>query len=39
MSLLLARAGLSLTHLYGDYDRSPFGDGSPRMLVLAAAST
>ena len=37
MSLLLARAGLSLTHLYGDYDRSPFSDGSPRMLVLATS--
>jgi SAM-dependent methyltransferase len=37
MSLLLDRAGLSLTHLYGDYDRSPFADGSPRMLVLATS--
>ncbi len=37
MSLLLARAGLSLSHLYGDYDRSPYVDGSPRMLVLATA--
>jgi SAM-dependent methyltransferase len=38
MSLLLASSGLSLTHLYGDYDRSPFADGSPRMLVLATAA-
>jgi hypothetical protein len=38
MSLLLDRAGLSLTHLYGDYDRSPFADGAPRMLVLATAA-
>ncbi len=38
MALLLARAGLSLAHLYGDYDRSPFADGSPRMLVLATAA-
>ena len=37
MSLLLSRAGLSLAHLYGDYDRSPFADGSPRMLVLATS--
>jgi SAM-dependent methyltransferase len=37
MSLLLDRAGLSLTHLYGDYDRSPFADGAPRLLVLATA--
>jgi len=38
MSLLLARAGLSLAHLYGDYDRSPFADGAPRMLVLATSA-
>jgi SAM-dependent methyltransferase len=37
MALLLSRGGLSLKHLYGDYDRSPFADGSPRMLVLATA--
>ncbi|HUS17221.1 MAG TPA: class I SAM-dependent methyltransferase [Chloroflexia bacterium] len=37
MRLLLERSGLSLTHLYGDYDRSPFVDGSPRMLAVAAA--
>ena len=39
MRLLLERSGLGLTHLYGDYDRSPFVDGSPRMLVLATAAT
>jgi SAM-dependent methyltransferase len=38
MSLLLARAGLTLSHLYGDYDRSPYVDGSPRLLVLAVVS-
>ena len=38
MRLLLERSGLSLTHLYDDYDRSPFVDGSPRMLVLATAA-
>ena len=37
MSLLLSRAGLALSHLYGDYDRSPFVDGAPRLLVLARA--
>ncbi len=37
MALLLSHSGLSLAHLYGDYDRSPFADGSPRMLVLASA--
>ena len=37
MALLLSRSGLTLAHLYGDYDRSPFADGSPRMLVLATA--
>ena len=38
MSLLLARSGLALAHLYGDYSRAPFVDGSPRMLVLATAA-
>ncbi len=37
MRLLLERCGLALAHLYGDYDRSPFADGAPRMLVLATA--
>ena len=38
MRLLLERSGLSLAHLYGDYDHSPFADGSPRLLVIAAAA-
>jgi SAM-dependent methyltransferase len=37
MILLLEKCGFNLTHLYGDYDRSPFADGSPRMLVVAKA--
>ena len=36
MALLLSRSGFSAPRLYGDYDRSPFADGSPRMLVVAA---
>jgi SAM-dependent methyltransferase len=38
MRLLLERSGFSLTHLYGSYDRSPFVDGAPRMLVVATAA-
>jgi len=38
MSLLLERAGFRLQHLYGSYDRAPFGDGAPRMLVVAVAA-
>jgi len=37
MNLLLDRCGFALDHLYGDYDRSPFADDSPRMLVVARA--
>lgn len=37
MRLLLERAGFAQMHLYGDYDRSPYLDGAPRMLVLAMA--
>jgi len=37
MSLLLERSGFTLMHLYGDYDRSLFADGSSRMLVVAKA--
>jgi SAM-dependent methyltransferase len=37
MRLLLERAGFAPDHFYGDYDRSPFVDGAPRMLVLATA--
>jgi SAM-dependent methyltransferase len=32
---LLVRAGFRLVALYGDYDRSPFGDASPAMIVVA----
>jgi hypothetical protein len=37
MRLLLEKCGFALTHLYGGYDRSPFADGAPRMIVLAEA--
>jgi SAM-dependent methyltransferase len=32
---LLVRAGFRVVALYGDYDRSPFADGSPAMIVVA----
>jgi SAM-dependent methyltransferase len=32
---LLVRAGFRLVTLYGDYDRSPFGDASPAMIAVA----
>jgi SAM-dependent methyltransferase len=32
---LLFRAGFRVVALYGDYDRSPFADGSPAMIVVA----
>ncbi len=35
MDLLLRIAGLERLQCYGDYDRSPFVDGCPRMIVLA----
>jgi SAM-dependent methyltransferase len=34
--LLLERAGLRLLHLWGDYDRSPFAEDSPVLLVIGA---
>jgi SAM-dependent methyltransferase len=37
MRLLLERASFTLAHLYGDYDRSPYEEGAPRLLVLATA--
>jgi SAM-dependent methyltransferase len=37
MRWLLEKCGFALAHLYGDYDRAPFADGSPRMIVLAEA--
>jgi SAM-dependent methyltransferase len=38
MELLLRQAGFSLDHLYGDYELSDFGEGSPRMLFVARPS-
>lgn len=35
MDLMLAAVGLSRVEVYGDYNRSPFEDGCPRMIVLA----
>jgi SAM-dependent methyltransferase len=35
MRALLELSGLRLVGLYGGYQREPFEDGSPRMLVLA----
>lgn len=35
MRLLLQAAGLLLDEVYGDFDSSPFVDGSPRMIVVA----
>ncbi len=32
---LLVRSGFRLAALYGDYDCSPFGDGSPAMIAVA----
>ena len=32
---LLVRAGFRVIALYGDYDRSPFGDASPAMIAVA----
>lgn len=37
MRLLLEKCGFTLAHLYGDYQRAPFADGSPRMIVVATA--
>jgi hypothetical protein len=35
MELLIREAGLSLVELHGDYDRSPYSEESPRLLILA----
>jgi SAM-dependent methyltransferase len=35
---LLVRAGFRVVALYGDYDRSPFADGSPAMIVVAEST-
>jgi SAM-dependent methyltransferase len=32
---LLERAGLRLTHLWGDYDRAPFAEESPTLIAVA----
>ena len=32
---LLARSGFAVVALYGDYDRSPYGDDSPELIVVA----
>jgi SAM-dependent methyltransferase len=37
LSQIVTAAGLELIALYGDYDRRPYDDNSPRLLVLAAA--
>jgi len=34
---LLARAGFAIDALYGDYDRSPYDDDSPELIVAARA--
>jgi SAM-dependent methyltransferase len=34
---IVAAAGLALVALYGDYDRRPYKDDSPRLLLLATA--
>ena len=33
---LLARAGFELQNLFGNFDRSPFTDSSPEMVLIAA---
>jgi SAM-dependent methyltransferase len=38
MRLLLEKCGFTLAHLYGNYDRSPFADGAPRMIGVATAA-
>lgn len=37
MRLLLEKGGFALTHLWGDYDHSPFSESAPRMIVMAEA--
>jgi SAM-dependent methyltransferase len=34
---LLARCGFRVSAVYGDFDRSPLGDGSPEMIFVAVA--
>ncbi|RMF77870.1 MAG: hypothetical protein D6737_16475 [Chloroflexi bacterium] len=35
LRLMFERVGLAFEAVYGDFDRSPFADGCPRMIVLA----
>ncbi|MDX2161860.1 MAG: class I SAM-dependent methyltransferase [bacterium] len=35
ITLLLAASGFEIEDVYGDFDRAPFGDGMPRMIVTA----
>ena len=35
---LLYRAGYRIVEMYGDYDPSPFADGSPAMIAVAEPS-
>lgn len=37
LRLLLERCGFALTHLWGDYDRSPLTDSAPRLIAFAIA--
>jgi hypothetical protein len=34
LAVLFERSGLLLKSLWGDYDRSPFEDGSPELIVV-----
>jgi SAM-dependent methyltransferase len=36
LELLMERAGLRLTHLWGDFDRSAWDDDSPKLVGVAA---
>jgi hypothetical protein len=36
LELMLERTGWRVADLYGDYDLSPYGDSSTRLLVVAA---
>lgn len=38
LDLLLRQGGLVLTHMFGDYERTPLTEDSERLLVLAAAA-
>lgn len=35
LTLLLQLTGFDLEMVYGDFDGTPFGDGAPRMIVIA----